>query len=294
MNGRVYDPVVGRFLSVDLVVSDPLNAQNYNGYSYCVNNPLKYTDPSGYQQYAMPMPDFEPGAAYYMGRLFGHGGSGSSFNSYCTGGSTYYGERGEHGNGCGLDGNYYDWKTGSYRTIYGDVTSFSEVFRKSVLPNEYKEQTSLQFNPPGKPFVNTIINVKDLKVYVDKNFGKRLPENIKLTWQIWDNNYGLTVSSNKFNPDASLTVSIPSSFLSDPTGLLYDCIDHEIVHINDFASGRAFQCYLEYMEWSSAEAIMEYRAYSRNQWYNDNYRNGHYNYTDKINEAKGKLPRGFL
>ena len=46
--GRVYDPVVGRFLSVDPVVGNPLSAQDYNGYSYCVNNPLKYTDPSGY------------------------------------------------------------------------------------------------------------------------------------------------------------------------------------------------------------------------------------------------------
>ncbi len=46
--GRVYDPIVGRFLSVDPLVGNPLSAQDYNGYSYCVNNPLKYTDPSGY------------------------------------------------------------------------------------------------------------------------------------------------------------------------------------------------------------------------------------------------------
>ena len=48
MNGRMYDPVVGRFLGVDPVVQAPEYSQSYNGYSYCWNNPLKYTDPSGY------------------------------------------------------------------------------------------------------------------------------------------------------------------------------------------------------------------------------------------------------
>ena len=46
MNGRLYDPVLGRFLSPDNFVQMPDNAQRYNRYSYCLNNPLKYTDPS--------------------------------------------------------------------------------------------------------------------------------------------------------------------------------------------------------------------------------------------------------
>lgn len=47
MNGRVYDPVLGCFLSPDNFVQAPDNSQNFNRYSYCLNNPLKYTDPSG-------------------------------------------------------------------------------------------------------------------------------------------------------------------------------------------------------------------------------------------------------
>ena len=47
MNGRIYDPRLGRFLSPDPYVQAPYNSQNYNRYSYCLNNPLKYTDPSG-------------------------------------------------------------------------------------------------------------------------------------------------------------------------------------------------------------------------------------------------------
>lgn len=47
MNGRLYDPVLGRFLSPDNFVQTPDFSQNYNRYSYCLNNPLKYADPSG-------------------------------------------------------------------------------------------------------------------------------------------------------------------------------------------------------------------------------------------------------
>ncbi len=48
MNGRVYDPTLGRFASADPFVSRPANTQSFNRYSYVRNNPLKYIDPSGY------------------------------------------------------------------------------------------------------------------------------------------------------------------------------------------------------------------------------------------------------
>ena len=47
MNGRLYDPKLHRFLQPDNFVQDPSNTQNYNRYGYVLNNPLKYTDPSG-------------------------------------------------------------------------------------------------------------------------------------------------------------------------------------------------------------------------------------------------------
>lgn len=46
-NTRLYDPVLGRFLCPDPYVQMPDNSQSFNRYSYCLNNPLKYTDPSG-------------------------------------------------------------------------------------------------------------------------------------------------------------------------------------------------------------------------------------------------------
>jgi RHS repeat-associated protein len=44
---RYYDPEIGRFISADTIVPDPMNPQSFNRYSYCLNNPLKYIDPSG-------------------------------------------------------------------------------------------------------------------------------------------------------------------------------------------------------------------------------------------------------
>ncbi|QPJ61630.1 MAG: hypothetical protein G3M70_06910 [Candidatus Nitronauta litoralis] len=48
MNGRVQDPVLGRFLSADPFVQDPSNLQSFNRYSYVNNYPLSFTDPSGF------------------------------------------------------------------------------------------------------------------------------------------------------------------------------------------------------------------------------------------------------
>ena len=47
-NGRLYDPILGRMLSPDVVIQDEQSSQAYNRYSYCFNNPLRFTDPSGY------------------------------------------------------------------------------------------------------------------------------------------------------------------------------------------------------------------------------------------------------
>lgn len=52
MGGRMYDPVVGRFISPDPVVQMPDFSQSLNRYSYCVNNPLTLIDPSGYSWFS--------------------------------------------------------------------------------------------------------------------------------------------------------------------------------------------------------------------------------------------------
>ncbi len=48
MNGRVYDPQLGRFISADPFVTLPYDGQGLNRYAYVLNNPLAFTDPSGF------------------------------------------------------------------------------------------------------------------------------------------------------------------------------------------------------------------------------------------------------
>ena len=49
MNGRLYDPATGRFISADPTIQFPRYMQSFNRYSYINNNPLRSTDPSGYE-----------------------------------------------------------------------------------------------------------------------------------------------------------------------------------------------------------------------------------------------------
>src|SRR5262245_19262306 len=59
MKGRIYDPKVGRFLTTDPIVSAPLSGQSWNPYSYVLNNPLNFIDPSGFEPYQPPPVDPE-------------------------------------------------------------------------------------------------------------------------------------------------------------------------------------------------------------------------------------------
>jgi RHS repeat-associated protein len=62
MQQRYYDPVAGRFLSIDPVVADANNGTNFNRYVYVDNNPYRYTDPEGREKEIIePPPIILPG-----------------------------------------------------------------------------------------------------------------------------------------------------------------------------------------------------------------------------------------
>ena len=67
MNGRCYDPVTSSFLSVDRFVQSPDNSQGFNRYAYCMYNPLRYIDPSGWLpgKPSNSRPDDPPGLGNY-------------------------------------------------------------------------------------------------------------------------------------------------------------------------------------------------------------------------------------
>src|ERR1035437_7406196 len=65
MNGRVYDPATASFMSPDPFIQSPGDWVNYNRYSYCMGNPMRYTDPSGYENLGS-----DNGAADYQKNQF--------------------------------------------------------------------------------------------------------------------------------------------------------------------------------------------------------------------------------
>jgi RHS repeat-associated protein len=102
MNGRVYDPVTARFISADPLIQFPYDQQSYNRHSYVLNNPLNYTDPTGYSPtveemekeqeimeggYLVISPesgdsqDFDPGHGAGTGEVGGYLGGGITYDS---------------------------------------------------------------------------------------------------------------------------------------------------------------------------------------------------------------------
>ena len=110
MNGRLYDPYLQRFLSPDNVVQDPLNAQSYNRYSYCLNNPLMYTDPSGWQM--APIDQF-----WNLGKAHTNQTGFNGCYGYVSNRESGVNGPGEGGNGTGLNGVYWDYLSQSYRSV---------------------------------------------------------------------------------------------------------------------------------------------------------------------------------
>ena len=79
MNGRIFDPAIGRFLSADPSVPHPDDMQSYNHYSYARNRPLSMVDPSGFVDY-FPTDSGQSGTGLYgMDLPFMRVGAGNAF-----------------------------------------------------------------------------------------------------------------------------------------------------------------------------------------------------------------------
>jgi RHS repeat-associated protein len=93
MNGRGFDPAIGRFLSADPTVPHPNDMQSYNHYSYTRNRPLSSVDPSGFDDWLRRNPELNEGSSaaanlpFIMAGMGGAGGSlsATTFNSTSPG-----------------------------------------------------------------------------------------------------------------------------------------------------------------------------------------------------------------
>ena len=109
MNGRVYDPLTAQFFSPDPVLQAPGNWTNYNRYTYCMNNPFKYTDPSGYI-----MVNDEEGNYHY------DAGSGAYQSRFDERGSIYY-----------------NWNSGQYEYANGEWAGFEALKNQLYSTSSY-------------------------------------------------------------------------------------------------------------------------------------------------------------
>ncbi|MGC3977359.1 MAG: RHS repeat-associated core domain-containing protein [Paludibacteraceae bacterium] len=119
MNGRVYDPVLARFLSPDPYVQAPDYTQNFNRYSYCLNNPFKYVDPSGELVWFVPV---IIGAAIgaTSGAMIGHANGARGWNmvGYIAGGALIGGLSG----GAAAGASVLGWSSWTVGAIAGGIS----------------------------------------------------------------------------------------------------------------------------------------------------------------------------
>jgi len=127
MNGRVYDPVLARFLSPDPFVQFPGVADGYNRYAYVMNNPLRFTDPSGYSllDELKKMYNYEGSRFMYQGQYYTYNKGTKGFDVIGMDGGIL---------GSVGGATYYDWVTGT-NYFNGETVSGSYFNYKYLLPN---------------------------------------------------------------------------------------------------------------------------------------------------------------
>lgn len=103
MNGRIYDPVLGRFLSPDPFVQFPMFSQSWNRYSYVDNKPTSFTDPSGFMEQTdasietITVVGTSTGYTYWLSGLLPY----DRFQGSASGGRSAYGESRRDASGAG-------------------------------------------------------------------------------------------------------------------------------------------------------------------------------------------------
>ena len=158
-NARYYDTTLGRFTQPDTIVPNPLNPQSLNRFAYVLNNPLKYTDPTGHVE---------------------------CWDEDCDGGTHDYGDDGGSGGGKGgdadLDGDGVadDQQEGMLPADTGeeqgpdkdepgkcDVASANGSFRANCTETTNQEQQEAAEGNPGHFFMGVEFNYT-LSIWFDK------------------------------------------------------------------------------------------------------------------------------
>jgi RHS repeat-associated protein len=115
-NARYYDATIGRFISADPVVPDYTNPQSLNRYAYCLNNPLKYIDPTGHSWWSNLVNIIKVVITAVVDTITGGDSSGSSSSSSSSSSGS-----GSSGGSSGGDGTAGGTGTETSVTILGGL-----------------------------------------------------------------------------------------------------------------------------------------------------------------------------
>jgi len=222
MNGRMYDAAICRFLSPDPYVQMPDYSQNFNRYSYALNNPLIYSDPSGeflgsiftgiteyFKAVGQTLWDFGETILVDGGLEFWHGSSGDAWadfnsefnNNWAKFDPTTPGNK--TNNALRIDAGLFlhipGWETP--QTLLGNVISHGRNLTGNVDNVEIKNWTVLvNDNDPDNP--------------TDKwgmTFGPYInSHNIKIGSDIYYHGLGHTMQSRILGPLYISKVAVPS------------------------------------------------------------------------------------
>jgi RHS repeat-associated protein len=232
MNGRVYDPIVSRMLSPDNFIQAPGFSQSLNRYSYCWNNPLKYTDPTGNEL-----------GVENNRRFFWWAHRGDSYSSHGIGPGSgnhwsdqYRGEHGDfwlmnqrsfdnkYGDGAYLKGIELNKSSNIFNSLWksGNIGVNSKVFLVKTTWLNYSGTTgNLNFDgldytygveidnseasngggPGWEPYAGTAGAVAG-EMFYSKTYGTWMGKNFKMYQQTWGGN-GFTGGKLKFGKKVS-------------------------------------------------------------------------------------------
>lgn len=359
MDGRMYDPVIGRFLSPDPFVQAPDYTQSFNRYAYCLNNPLSLYDPSGYSWFSKNWKSLlsatvgiavtiisggigsgiggvmiagalggasagltgallnganlgqvaksvftggfwgtiggflanASGGGHFLERLFKHTFSqawlegvkgGNMMHGFMSGAASVVG-----GYGVGKFGSKlsYTGKVIANSIVSGTATELGGgKFANGAITGAF----SMMFND----MMHEIVEDKDLRKYVDDNFPGRIPEGVKVKFIFCMGVDGLCTPNYPLNTEFTIEIPEHYFYMADKS-YLYDVVDHELVHLDDFVSG-VYQKYREEYSAKDALNILDYRAYTKNYEYNANNPKRAKAYKDRLEELKKVIPEKYF
>jgi len=177
---RYYDPTIGRFISADTIVPNPVNPQALNRYSYCLNNPLKYIDPTGHDGEeavavigVVPIIIMIPGVGWVIGGFVVFGVVAGGYVAYTTGFFSAVGQ--------GIRDLTSIFSPSSYPLPSGWAWDTTKPMGHNTLEMVYVGQTTATLSPSESVKIGDGLNVNVSQAENDapKTQGRSTSEKIK-------------------------------------------------------------------------------------------------------------------